>query len=529
MNISLLMMVLRLHLVCLAIFVLPETLIGRASGNNFFVPVLRWYHYDFNQVQVRWNVGEMKRAHVEEISVTAKLANDSTLIVTKNVSVNNGQVKIDGLSPYTLYIMAVDGFKGQTTAFSFQRFLRTWPTAPSEVQPPNGKAISAKQIQLQWSPPAHPNGILKPYILTCSSNIQGRDPISVSTKDNLTTSITVGGLSPSTEYVCYVTASTIAGTGQNPKECEKKSQPSAPIRTEAPSEVQPPTGKAISAKQIQLQWSPPAHPNGILKPYILTCSSNIQGRDPISVSTKDNLTTSITVEGLSPSTEYVCYVTASTVAGTGQNPKECEKKSQPSAPIRTEDRKLVVPNLQWQHLAFNEVLVKWDVEEMQKEQVEEIGLTAKLTNDSTPIKTTNVSVNNGQVKIDGLNANTLYIMIVEGYDREDRIFNIEHHFLTWPTAPSEVQPPTGKAISAKQIQLQWSPPAHPNGILKPYILTCSSNIQGRDPISVSTKDNLTTSITVGEWVTTTAIMTSGSSLVSSAFAFVLACMLAPPA
>lgn len=96
---------------------------------------------------------------------------------------------------------------------------------------PRGSAISSTQIKLRWAEPTYPNGILKPYHVTCLSAESGGAPLSFFTKSNTTKAIILGGLQPSTNYRCRVAASTYPAEGQDPKQCITESGLSHPIRT----------------------------------------------------------------------------------------------------------------------------------------------------------------------------------------------------------------------------------------------------------------------------------------------------------
>ncbi|KAL5964093.1 Tyrosine-protein kinase receptor Tie-1, partial [Taenia solium] len=102
-----------------------------------------------------------------------------------------------------------------------------------------------------------------------------------------------------------------------------------------PSFVQPPTGRALSTTQIELEWHEPTSPNGILEPYIVACFDATSGGAPISVKVNDNKTTTTRVNGLQPNTGYLCRLEASTIPADGQSPADCVNVSVLSPPIRT--------------------------------------------------------------------------------------------------------------------------------------------------------------------------------------------------
>lgn len=106
-------------------------------------------------------------------------------------------------------------------------------TAPGGFHPPVGRAVSTREIEVTWSAPIHPNGILQPYAVHCYDNGFHSALQRVKTPDNTTTSIRITKLRIGAEYQCEIVASTYAARKQDPEECERKSGLSAPIRTMA--------------------------------------------------------------------------------------------------------------------------------------------------------------------------------------------------------------------------------------------------------------------------------------------------------
>ena len=83
---------------------------------------------------------------------------------------------------------------------------------------------------------------------------------------------------------------------------------------------------ASQPTQLSASWSEPLPANGIITAYTLTCSLSSQqfypeqsNTEPSSIVTtvQDGSTTSATVEGLAPFTNYDCFVTADTSVGEG--------------------------------------------------------------------------------------------------------------------------------------------------------------------------------------------------------------------
>lgn len=103
----------------------------------------------------------------------------------------------------------------------------------------------------------------------------------------------------------------------------------------APSQVRRPTGRALSPERIELHWTRPTHPNGILNPYRVTCLDTTSRSVPISVLTENGKTTSMILDNMYPGAIYRCQVTASTRPRERQDPEECKSVSELSDPIKT--------------------------------------------------------------------------------------------------------------------------------------------------------------------------------------------------
>ncbi|VDM25308.1 unnamed protein product [Hydatigera taeniaeformis] len=191
------------------------------------------FDFRLHGVTVRWDVNQLKRMKVEELRVALKPEDGSEEAKEASASVEDGSVDFDELTSYTMHVLELGGYQQDDQIFLNQRTLRTWPSAPSPIQRAKGRAISTQEIYIKWKKPTLNNGILQPYFASCVSAVEGSAPVSASTKDNETESITVRGLLPNTEYRCTVVAKTIPADGQEPSQCESRTELPTAIRTMA--------------------------------------------------------------------------------------------------------------------------------------------------------------------------------------------------------------------------------------------------------------------------------------------------------
>ena len=84
------------------------------------------------------------------------------------------------------------------------------PIVPSGVPQNFTISVSSRTFTLSWSPPlpSQRNGVITSYLINCSSG----DSIINTTKTS-STSLTITGLEPFTNYTCSVSAATNLGDG----------------------------------------------------------------------------------------------------------------------------------------------------------------------------------------------------------------------------------------------------------------------------------------------------------------------------
>ena len=139
------------------------------------------------------------------------------------------------------------------------------------------------------------------------------------------TTTTLSGLLPYTSYSCSITAHTSVGGGpaattsvttQQDSKLNNHIQRCILNFTQYTVPSGPPLNFVISvtSRTLTLSWSPPlpSQRNGVIISYLITCSSG----GSIINSTRTS-STSLTITGLQPFTNYICSVSAVTTVGDG--------------------------------------------------------------------------------------------------------------------------------------------------------------------------------------------------------------------
>ena len=131
---------------------------------------------------------------------------------------------------------------------------------PRGLMAPRLRVLSSRSIEINWSPPQEPNGIINSYDLRRDDNLIYTE--SVSSSGALRTTFTDYDLQPGVEYSYKVTA-------RNRKGSVDSLLSIATTFASSPSGLAAPALKALSSTSVQVSWMPPAQPNGVIKNYTL--------------------------------------------------------------------------------------------------------------------------------------------------------------------------------------------------------------------------------------------------------------------
>uniref|UniRef100_A0A3B3UF84 Protein tyrosine phosphatase receptor type Q n=1 Tax=Poecilia latipinna TaxID=48699 RepID=A0A3B3UF84_9TELE len=239
-----------------------------------------------------------------------------------------------GLTPYTTYRVAVRAKAAGEVGPAAQEVIVTPAEAPSAVQNLEAVAEDSVSIRVSWRSPAQPNGPITQYrlqvladdtllqdITLTSGELQVHQVLHIlhvslyfvcmypheqQVVDVLSKELSylVSDLSPFTEYVFRVTASTTAGEGPAADTTEKTSE-------QVPSSVLEVSYQNISSTSILVNWVPPLNPNGRITHYSVY-GLNLRSSQAMKWVTN---TTSILISDLDKYTGYKLRVAASTAVG----------------------------------------------------------------------------------------------------------------------------------------------------------------------------------------------------------------------
>ncbi|XP_009316678.1 receptor-type tyrosine-protein phosphatase S isoform X8 [Aptenodytes patagonicus] len=252
---------------------------------------------------------------------------------------------IGGLSPnseYEIWVSAVNSIgQGPPSESVVTRTGEQAPaSAPRNVQ---GRMLSSTTMIIQWEEPVEPNGQIRGYRVYYT--MEPDQPVSNWQKHNVDDSLltTVGSLLEDETYTVRVLAFTSVGDGPLSDPIQVKTQqgvPGQPMNFQA---------EAKTETSIVLSWSPPRQE--IIVKYELLYKEGDHGRE---VPKNFEPTTSFTVEGLKPNTEYVFRLAARSALGLGAFTPEVRERTLQS---------ILPKNFKVKMVTKTSVLLSWEFPE----------------------------------------------------------------------------------------------------------------------------------------------------------------------
>uniref|UniRef100_H3A4S8 Usherin n=1 Tax=Latimeria chalumnae TaxID=7897 RepID=H3A4S8_LATCH len=368
---------------------------------------------------------------------------------------------VEGLTPYTQYRIRIQACQEGGCGVGEGAFIRTTEAPPEDLRAPTVTATGPAVIEVKWSPPKKPNGIITNYFIY-------RRP--VGTQDELLVLIWSEGalefidasdmLQPYTEYEYRVRAHNSRGSVD--------SQWSSTQTLEAPPQgVAAPSAQATSAYSVLVNWTQPTSPNGIISQYRVVYQE--QRIDPtISTSAVTALTVPATsnqahVFGLEPFTTYNIHVVAVNNAGQVTSPwtnvRTLEASPSGLSNFTVEKRE-----------NGRALLLKWS-EPSKPNGVIKQHLRYNIFSDDN-LEYSGLS---RQFLFRRLEPYTIYTLVLEACTEEGCTRSPPQPVRTDEAPPSSQPAPVAKSVNAASIELKWSKPLNPNGKIIRYEIIYKHN------------------------------------------------------
>ncbi|KAJ3594201.1 hypothetical protein NHX12_006532, partial [Muraenolepis orangiensis] len=335
----------------------------------------------------------------------------------------------EDLAPFTAYSYAVIACTSEGCVTSPPTHTTTLEAPPATVEPPAVRHITPQSISASWSVPPTQNGRVTEYVLRLNGEgvYRGRDLSSV-----------VSRLLPYTSYRLALLACTSGG-------CTPSAAVTVVTGEAPPTGLNPPTVKVTGPESVEVSWSPPERPNGVVTGYELRRDGEV-----------------VYVGGethyhdftLLPNAAYGYAVAANNSRGAVSS-AAAVAKTHPSAPSGVGPPAL-------QPLGPSQVRVEWSPPARSNGDLVSYTIYQRdpaqlLTNSTT-------------------------------FTPQDSAFSLRHahllglapHHSDWSSILTPESPPAGQTAPLLDLQpdadtglhttflLTWSPPAHPNGLILHY-------------------------------------------------------------
>ena len=161
-------------------------------------------------------------------------------------------IYVNTLEPYTAYeFNVISATSAGSTSSDWVRYI-TSQAAPSDIQDPRAYLSRTHSLSLQLLAPLTPNGeVISQTIYIDGANIGTFDPGS---------HVIVAGLNPYTEYTIMANVCTSAG-------CSNSTGVGVSTATDRPDGIPEPTATERTSNTIDLAWTEPTLPNGVITGY----------------------------------------------------------------------------------------------------------------------------------------------------------------------------------------------------------------------------------------------------------------------
>ncbi|XP_017169427.1 phosphatidylinositol phosphatase PTPRQ isoform X2 [Mus musculus] len=389
-------------------------------------------------------------------------------LFVKNTSTTN--ITLSDLKPYTLYNISIQSYTrlGHGNQSSSLLSVRTSETVPDSA-PENitYKNISSEEIEIFFLPPRSPNGIIQKYTiyLKRSNSHEAR------TIETTSLTLTIGGLKKYTHYVIEVSASTLKGEGV-------RSMPIS-ILTEEDAPDSPPQNfsvKQLSGVTVMLSWQPPLEPNGIILYY------TVYVWDKVSLKTINATEVSLELSDLDYHADYSAYVTASTRFGDGKTRSSVinfrTPEGEPSDPPK---------DVHYVNLSSSSIILFWTPPVkpngiIQYYSVYYQNTSSTFVQNFTLLEVTqepgNVTVSARIYKLAVFSYYTFWLTASTLVGNGNKSSDVIHVYTDQDIPEGGVGNLTYESLSSTAINVSWTPPSQPNGLVFYYV---SLNLQQSPP------------------------------------------------
>ena len=419
-----------------------RTLMGRPEGLTPPVAVA----ISSSEVRVTWSKPSEPNGVIKEyrlIRINGQTGQRRVVYTGLNMTFTDR-----GLEPFTGYRYVIEACTTHCASAEMSSLIYTDQAAPAYVNATILLPVNYSAINVTWVTPPKPNGQIIRYNVSRVLNSTFKIHLNPNDK-GLGMSLVIGGLQPYTNYTFEVIACTKVGCTASPL--------ASTLTLQAPPEgVHAPNLTVAGAREIEATWTEPDVLNGVIVKYSLyrdnllvyngtdVCYKNSQGKDVCIFQDKGN--------GLQPVTTYSYAVAATTGGGT--------TRSGVTTATTPESSPEAIPRPRLSVRSAHSIFAEWDVPGQPNGNITSYSVIVNGTEH-------NVGLNRSKL-ITGLNPFTVYSARAKACTVKGCGLGEREYAKTNEAAPVGQGAPTLVAQEWDVVQISWSPPSSPNGIITQY-------------------------------------------------------------
>ncbi|XP_002760562.4 usherin [Callithrix jacchus] len=348
----------------------------------------------------------------------------------------------EGIQPFQEYSYQLKACTVAGCAVSSEVVAATTQGLPESILPPRITALSAEALHLSWSVPEKPNGVIKEYQI----RQVGKGLIHTDTTDRRQHTVT--GLQPYTNYSFTLTACTSAG-------CTSSEPFLGQTLQAAPEGVWvTPRHIIINSTTVELYWSLPEKPNGLISQYQLSRNGNLLF---LGGSEEQNFTD----KNLQPNSRYTYKLEVKTGGGsrtsddyTVQTPMSTPEDIHPPYNITVIGPYSIFVAWTPPGILIPNIPVEYNV----------------LLNDGSVTPLAFPVGHHPSTVLENLAPFTQYEIRIQACQNGGCGVSGRMFFKTPEAAPVDLNSPILKALGSVCIEITWMPPKKPNGIIINYFI-----------------------------------------------------------
>ncbi|XP_028328840.1 usherin isoform X1 [Gouania willdenowi] len=348
----------------------------------------------------------------------------------------NTQRNITGLGVYTTHILVLSACTSVGCTNSSQVTVLTAQLPPGPLQAPTLTLLDSHTLYVEWSRPAQTNGVLEFYLIFLSSD--GAETVLAYNSSELFEDHTLRNLTPGTTYNITVAACTGGGCALSP--------PSL-VHTEesTPENIPAPLVTALSPHALNVSWSSPQTPNGVITSYGLWLDGGL-------ILNASSSQMDFVVEGLAPWSRHMLRLQACTARGCGMGPivEIRTMEMAPEGPI------LLELNNQSSRL----LRARWTAPPRANGELSYTLYYRSQDHEGVLDGSTTAGV---WLSVTDLQPYAKYSVWIRGCNTQGCVGSLPLNVTTPPAAPDGLSPLTLTHATNASLNVSWSTPARSNG------------------------------------------------------------------